>query len=403
MNTQNWYRISLVLICLSMVLALAMNKAETSMASQAEAEFAAIDDYVSSQMDDLRIPGMALGIIEDGQIAHLQGYGAADATGREVTAQTPFHIGSVTKSFTALAVMQLVEEGKIELDAPVQQYLPWFTLADEEAAAKITVRNLLNHTSGISTYDGNRGFASDENLEMRVRGLQNIGLREPVGETFQYSNINYGIAGLIVETVSGQTYADYVSEHIFAPLEMRHSYASETPALADGLAAGHLYMFGQAVAAVDGVHHAHVVGVGGVEGGRGDPLVRDKGGARFEDAVDFCEVSARINYMFHNEYGCDHIKKIRSKLLAARNTRPRPELDDKVLTDWNGLMIAALARAAQVLDQPRYGEAAKRAARFILHNLRSQDGKLLHRWRNGQAGLAASAADYYSSPQKLRF
>ena len=87
-------------------------------------------------------------------------------------------------------------------------------------------------------------------------------------------------------------------------------------------------------------------------------------------------------------------KKIRSKLLAARNTRPRPELDDKVLTDWNGLMIAALARAAQVLDQPRYGEAAKRAARFILHNLRSQDGKLLHRWRNGQAGLAASAADY---------
>lgn len=87
-------------------------------------------------------------------------------------------------------------------------------------------------------------------------------------------------------------------------------------------------------------------------------------------------------------------KKIRSKLLAARNTRPRPELDDKVLTDWNGLMIAALARAAQVLDQPRYGEAAKRAARFILHNLRSQDGKLLHRWRNDQAGLAASAADY---------
>jgi uncharacterized protein YyaL (SSP411 family) len=86
--------------------------------------------------------------------------------------------------------------------------------------------------------------------------------------------------------------------------------------------------------------------------------------------------------------------KIRKKLLAARNIRPRPELDDKVLTDWNGLMIGALAKAAQVLDQPRYGEAAKRAARFIMHNLRFQEGKLLHRWRNDRAGLAATAADY---------
>jgi uncharacterized protein YyaL (SSP411 family) len=86
--------------------------------------------------------------------------------------------------------------------------------------------------------------------------------------------------------------------------------------------------------------------------------------------------------------------KIRKKLLAARNIRPRPELDDKVLTDWNGLMIGALAKAAQVLDQPQYGKAAKRAARFTMHNLRSQDGKLLHRWRNDRAGLAATAADY---------
>jgi len=84
----------------------------------------------------------------------------------------------------------------------------------------------------------------------------------------------------------------------------------------------------------------------------------------------------------------------RTKLLAARNTRQRPKLDDKVLTDWNGLMIAALAKAAQVLDQPEYGEAAKRAALFILGNLRSQDGKLLHLWRNGRTGLTATAADY---------
>jgi uncharacterized protein YyaL (SSP411 family) len=90
----------------------------------------------------------------------------------------------------------------------------------------------------------------------------------------------------------------------------------------------------------------------------------------------------------------DDFNNIRIKLLAARNKRPRPELDDKILTDWNGLTIAALARAAQVLDEPEYGAAAAKAAEFILNNVRTADGKLLHRWREGHAGLAGNAADY---------
>jgi uncharacterized protein YyaL (SSP411 family) len=85
---------------------------------------------------------------------------------------------------------------------------------------------------------------------------------------------------------------------------------------------------------------------------------------------------------------------IRRKLLTARNKRPRPERDEKILTDWNGLMIAALARAAQVLDEPSYGKAAARAAAFILQTMRDKDGKLLHRWYKGNAGLSASATDY---------
>ena len=85
---------------------------------------------------------------------------------------------------------------------------------------------------------------------------------------------------------------------------------------------------------------------------------------------------------------------IRRKMLTARNSRPRPERDDKVLTDWNGLMIGALARGSRVLAQPEYGKAAERAAKFILHNLRAKEGKLLHRWRKGRAGLPATAADY---------
>ena len=105
-------------------------------------------------MDAQRIPGLALGIVQGDEIVHLRGFGEADSSGRAVTPQTPFIIGSLSKSVTALAVMQLVEAGKVELDAPVQRYLPWFRVADEEASAEITVRHLLNHTSGLSTKTG---------------------------------------------------------------------------------------------------------------------------------------------------------------------------------------------------------------------------------------------------------
>jgi CubicO group peptidase (beta-lactamase class C family) len=245
-NTFKWYRIFSALICLTLMLVLTIGNVKASVTLQGETDFAAIDAYVTTQLNDLGIPGMALGIVQDGQIAHLQGFGVADSSGRAVTPQTPFYIASLTKSFTALAVMQLVEAGKIDLDAPVQTYLPWFELADKEASAKITVRYLLNHTTGISGKDGNRDWTSQQGLEETVRGLDTIQLTQPVGITFQYSNLNWSIAGLIVEKVSGQSYVDYVTQHIFEPLDMRHSYASRAPALADGLAEEHHLVLGHA-------------------------------------------------------------------------------------------------------------------------------------------------------------
>ena len=246
MSTHKNFRISATLICLSLMLALIFGSVRASPTPQAETDFAAIDAYVTDQMKNLGIPGMALGIVQDGQVVHLQSFGVADSTGRAVTPQTPFYIGSLTKSFTALAVMQLVEEGKVDLDAPVQTYLPWLELADKEASAKMTVRNLLNQTTGISSKDGNRDLVSPLSLEESVRRYTFVQPTQPVGQAFQYSNVNYNIAGLIVETVSGQSYADYVTQHIFKPLDMRHSYASHAPAAADGLADGHLYVFGYA-------------------------------------------------------------------------------------------------------------------------------------------------------------
>ena len=253
MNTHRWYRMPSALTSLLLMLVLAIGSVRASSSLQTETGFASIDAYVTEQVNRLGIPGLALGIVQDGQIAHLQGFGVADQAGQAVTPQTPFYLASLTKSFTAVAVMQLVEAEKIDLDAPVQTYLPWFELADSEASASITVRNLLNHTTGISRADGDREWAEERASEEMIGNLKTVQLIQPVGTTYEYSNLNYIIAGWIVEQVGGESYADYVSEHIFEPLDMRHSYASRAPALSDGLAVGHRYMFAHAfVASAEG-------------------------------------------------------------------------------------------------------------------------------------------------------
>src|SRR5512138_2868748 len=100
------------------------------------------------------IPGLALGVVRGDKVVYLKGYGIAGPDGRAVTPQTPFILGSSSKSFTALAVMQLVEAGKIDLDAPVTSYVPWFRTADPTESNQITVRNLLNQDSGMGVYAG---------------------------------------------------------------------------------------------------------------------------------------------------------------------------------------------------------------------------------------------------------
>jgi len=207
-------------------------------------DLAAIERYLTAEMTRLQIPGLALGIVHGDRIIAAHGFGIADSSGRAVTAQTPFYIGSLTKSFTALAIMQLVEAGRIELDAPVRTYLPWFQLADQQASARITVRHLLNQTSGLSEKVGNNIWASSAALEEEIRTYANAPLAHPVGARFEYSNVNYNIAGLVLEKVSGQSYADYVSQHILQPLDMEHATASRSEALDDGLAEGHYYRFG---------------------------------------------------------------------------------------------------------------------------------------------------------------
>lgn len=211
-------------------------------------DFAAIDAYLVEQMAALRIPGLALGIVQGDQVVHLRGFGIADPTGRPVTPATPFVLNSISKSFVALAIMQLVEQGKLALDTPVQRYLPWFQVADATASAQITVRQLLNQTSGLPESTGYRelarSVAAADTLEERVRRLRDTQLNRPVGMSFEYTDANYDVLGLIVQTVAGQPYPAYVQQQILAPLAMQRSATTQPDALPADLAVGYRSWFG---------------------------------------------------------------------------------------------------------------------------------------------------------------
>jgi CubicO group peptidase (beta-lactamase class C family) len=219
------------------------------------AAYATVDAYVEEQMRRLKIPGASLAIVEGDRIVHRRGFGRARPGGAAPSPQTPFVLGSTTKSFTALAVMQLVEAEKIDLDAPIQRYLPWFRVADLEASSQITVRHLLNQAGGLPMLPGMTGLADFDDLpgatERQARALSTLKLTRPAGAAFEYSNLNYNLLGLIVEAVSGESYGAYIQHRVFIPLEMSHSYTSQVAARQGGLAMGHRYWFAQPVAEPD--------------------------------------------------------------------------------------------------------------------------------------------------------
>ncbi len=247
-----WLRKIILLSIVILAVTSSVVRVRPVFAQATPASFDAVDDYIRSRMKELGIPGAALVIVQGDQIVHLQAFGVADAEGRLVTPQTPFFTGSTGKSFTALAIMQLVEAGKIKLDAPVQTYLPWFRVADVNASKMITVRQLLNMDSGIPRSIGQEQIAnvdlSDSAIENNVRALAKITLIASPGERYEYSNANYVTLGMIVQAVSGQSYETYIKEHIFQPLDMQNSFTSKTEAQADGLVVGYQKWFGIPVA-----------------------------------------------------------------------------------------------------------------------------------------------------------
>jgi D-alanyl-D-alanine carboxypeptidase len=183
----------------------------------------AIDDYVKVEMERRHIPGLALAVVRNGKVVKQRGYGFANLEHDvPVTPDTVFELASVTKQFTATAIMLLVEEGKVQLDDPVAWHLP----RAPETWKAITVRHLLAHTSGLPALEG--GFkalrAGGARLNYTTAQLFDAAVKDelsfPAGERFQYSDVGYFLLGMIIESASGRRYRDFLDERFFKPLGM---------------------------------------------------------------------------------------------------------------------------------------------------------------------------------------
>lgn len=217
-------------------------------ASGSVAVVPALHPYVADQRAQHGFPGLALAVVEGGRVVDTAGFGGA-GDDRPMSGDTPMNIGSITKTVTAVAILQLVERGAVDLDAPVRRYLPWFAVDDPVASEAITVRHLLHHTSGLSELETGgpgtmRGGATPQDA---VRALRSVALSAPVGTRYQYLNVGYTALALVVEAASGRTYPEFVAENVFVPLGMTRSSADPRDVARPDLAQGHSGLFGFAV------------------------------------------------------------------------------------------------------------------------------------------------------------
>ncbi|MBL8134608.1 MAG: serine hydrolase [Anaerolineae bacterium] len=205
-----------------------------------QSSFDKIVEIVRGAMTQHHVPGVALGVVADGQ-TYSTGLGITSVDNPlEVTDATLFQIGSVSKTYTATAIMRLVEMGKLDLDAPVRRYLPDFRVADESVAAMVTVRHLITHSAGwegdIFTDTG----ANDDALKLYVEQLAGAEQLAPLDTLFSYNNAAFAVAGRLIEIVTGKPYETAMQALIFAPMGLERSFFFARDLLTFRFVSGHV-------------------------------------------------------------------------------------------------------------------------------------------------------------------
>lgn len=183
-----------------------------------------LDAWLPWKLKYGRVPGMAVGVVYRGKLVYANGFGYADVAGKKpVTPETCFRIASISKTFTAFALMQLVENGKLALDDKAAKYLPWFEAKNgNRSTGDVTIRRLLSHAAGVFR-DGDTPHWEDDRFPDAVGLKRSIGAKTLVPaahKKFKYSNFGFAILGQVIEVVSGMPYGEYVTKNIIKKLKM---------------------------------------------------------------------------------------------------------------------------------------------------------------------------------------
>jgi CubicO group peptidase (beta-lactamase class C family) len=225
----------------------AVRAAPSAAAQDADALFHELDAMIDAGMAAYQIPGAAVGVYYQGQ-EYVRGYGVTTVDyPQPVDGDTLFRIASTSKTFTGTAVMRLVAQGRLDLDAPVRRYLPDFRVADESAAAAVTLRQCLNHSAGWLG-DDEEGFGrGDDALAKYIASLVRLPQLTPPGTQFQYNNVAIDVAGRVIEVVTGETFEDAVRSLLLDPLGLDHTGYFTDQLAGYPIAGSHLVMDGEAV------------------------------------------------------------------------------------------------------------------------------------------------------------
>ncbi|HEV8721468.1 MAG TPA: serine hydrolase domain-containing protein [Candidatus Binatia bacterium] len=209
-----------------------------------------IDRYIQAEMKSRMIPGLALVVIKNGEVVKIKGYGFANLEHDvPATPDTVFELASVTKQFTATAIMALVEEGKIKLDDPINRYLP----SSPENWKAITVRHLLTHTAGLAgMWAGFEALHQDGGrTDLTTAQMFEAATKDPMsftpGDRWQYSNVGYFLLGMIIEKASGRSYRDFLTDRFFGPLAMTSTSVPDQWTILKNRAAGYTLRDGELI------------------------------------------------------------------------------------------------------------------------------------------------------------
>ena len=214
-----------------------------------EATYAIIDKIYKDYAEQNHFPGLVYGIVVDGKLVHVGGVGYTDLANKtEVNSQSDFRIASMSKSFTAMAILKLRDEGKLKLDDPIYLYIPEARNMKRltKDAPPLTIRNLLTHTAGFPEDNpwGDRQLANTDQqlIDLYKKG---ISFSNDPGLGYEYSNLGFATLGYIIKKVTGQSYQQYITQNILKPLGMTHTYYEYTKVPKQQLAYGYRWLDGQ--------------------------------------------------------------------------------------------------------------------------------------------------------------